>query len=79
MVIVIVPSISKLIGLTRNFLSMMGDCMWTVGSGVSSLVFFSSFTYEGKREKGVKYWGYGRHRCIPSVKFNLKHREPFAC
>ncbi len=35
MVITIVPSISKLNGLTRHFLSMMGDCMWTVGRGVS--------------------------------------------
>ncbi len=34
---------------------------------------------KGKREKGVKYWGYGRHRSIPSVKLNWKHREPFAC
>jgi hypothetical protein len=42
-------------------------------------IFFSSFTYERKREKGVKYRGYGRHRSIPSVKLNWKHREPFAC
>jgi hypothetical protein len=42
-------------------------------------IFFSSFTYERKREKGAKYWGYGRHRSIPSVKLNWEHREPFAC
>jgi hypothetical protein len=43
------------------------------------LPFFSSFTYEKKTEKGVKYWGCGRHRSIPSVKLNFKHREPFSC
>ncbi len=30
-------------------------------------IFFSSFTYERKREKGAKYWGYGRHRSRAGV------------
>jgi|688.fasta_scaffold2128769_1 hypothetical protein len=34
---------------------------------------------ERKKEKGKKYWGFSRHRSIPSVKLNLKHRKSFAC